>query len=104
MKNVLKKYRGVIIILSSLIFNLLTSLLVWHPDGRLFNMRPMTITEWICDIVAIIGFFVGLTMSFYDVFDYEKQKIKEALLETDEELKNDDEAVIHLKAKEIEGE
>lgn len=51
MKSVLVKYRSIVVIASSLVFNLVSSLLVWHPEGVLFNKNPMTVTEWICDIV-----------------------------------------------------
>lgn len=66
MKNKLIKYRGVVVIATSLIFNLVTSLLVEHPDGKLFNLYPMTITEWICDIIGVTWFFTGFLMALYD--------------------------------------
>ena len=94
MSKILKKYRGVVIIATSLIFNLVSSLLVWHPDGVIFNSHPMTIVEWVCDIISTIWFFIGFVMMFCDIHENEKQKIKEAILETNEELKNDDEAAI----------
>ena len=65
---------------TALIFNLVSSLLVWHPEGQIFNVTPMTVTEWICDIVGIIWFFIGFLMMFYDTHQNEKEKIKEAAL------------------------
>ena len=59
MKNTLKKYRSIVVMATALIFYLVSSLLVWHPGGQLFNATPMTVTEWICDIVGIIWFFIG---------------------------------------------
>lgn len=97
MKRRLKKYRSTVVIGTALVFNLISSLLVWKPKGVIFNLRPMTVIEWICDIISIIWFFVGFTMLFFDVHENEKQKIKEAILETNEELKNDKEAVLSAK-------
>ena len=89
MKNKLIKYRSVVVIATSLIFNLVSSLLVWHPEGKVFNLTPMTVTEWIYDIVSTIWFFVGILMMFFDIHQNEKEKIKEAILETKAELEKD---------------
>ena len=78
MKNKLIKYRGVVVIATSLIFNLVTSLLVWHPEGKLFNLMPMTITEWICDIICITWFFIGFLMALYDANKDSKKQMEEA--------------------------
>ena len=86
MKKTLRKYRSIIVMAIALIFNLVSSLLVWHPQGQVFNVIPMTVTEWICDIVGIIWFFSGFLMMFYDTHQNEKEKIKEAILETADEL------------------
>lgn len=86
MKSVLMKYRSIVVIASSLVFNLVSSLLVWHPEGVLFNKNPMTVTEWICDIVSLVLFFVGFSMLLFDSYDYGKKRIKEAVLESKEEL------------------
>ena len=87
MKKTFKKYRSIVVIATALIFNLVSSLLVWHPEGQIFNTIPMTVTEWFCDIVSIIWFFIGFLMMFYDRHQNEKEKIKEAILETADELK-----------------
>lgn len=100
MKRILKKYRSTVVIGTALIFNLISSLLVWKPEGVIFNSRPMTVIEWICDIISVIWFFTGFPMLFFDVHENEKQKIKEAILETNEELKNDSEAVLSFKTTE----
>lgn len=86
MKNKLIKYRSIVVIATSLIFNLVSSLLVWHPEGKAFNLTPMTVTEWICDIISIIWFFTGFLMMFFDIHQNEKEKIKEAILEAKTEL------------------
>ena len=99
MKNKLIKYRSVVVIATSLIFNLVSSLLVWHPEGKVFNLTPMTVTEWICDIVSTIWFFVGILMMFFDIHQNEKEKIKEAILETKDELEKDD-CSLEISAKE----
>ena len=99
MKNKLIKYRSVVVIATSLIFNLVSSLLVWHPEGKVFNLTPMTVTEWICDIVSIVWFFAGFLMMFFDIHQNEKEKIKEAILETKDELEKDD-CSLEISAKE----
>ena len=90
MKNKLIKYRSVVVIATSLIFNLVSSLLVWHPEGVKFNKTPMTVTEWVCDIVSTIWFFVGILMMFFDIHQNEREKIKEAIFEAKEELEKDE--------------
>ena len=72
-----------------MIFKLVSSLLVWHPEGKVFNLTPMTVTEWICDIVSTIWFFVGFLIMFFDINQNEKEKIKEAILEAKDELDED---------------
>lgn len=80
--KVLKRYRSVLIMAASLIFNLVSSLLVYKPEGVPFNQSPLTVSEWICDIISMIVFAVGLLMMFYDINSDWKQKIKEALNES----------------------
>lgn len=96
MKRVLKKYRSVVVIGAALVFNLVSSLLVWHPDGKMFNIRPMTVTEWVCDIIAIIGYCTGFVMMLFDANKDTKDKIKEAFLEANEELKKDKDRVFEV--------
>lgn len=74
MKRITKKYRGIIVIASALLFNLISSLLVWHPAGQIFNIYPLTVTEWICDIISTVLAFTGAIMSLYDVNADMKQK------------------------------
>lgn len=78
----LKRYRSVVVIATSLLFNLVTSLLVYKPDGVKFNKSPLTVTEWVCEIISIIVFAVGWLMMFYDINRDFKEKIKEALNES----------------------
>lgn len=99
MKNKLIKYRSVVVIATSLIFNLVSSLLVWHPEGKVFNSTPMTVTEWICDIISTIWFFVGFLIMFFDINQNEKEKIKEAILEAKDEL-DEDGCSLEISAKE----
>ena len=94
MKNKLIKYRSVVVITTSLIFNLVSSLLVWHPDGQKFNTTPLTASEWICDIVSIVWFLFGMMMMFFDIHQNQKEKIKEAIFEAKEiELKDTSEYI-----------
>lgn len=99
MKKTLKKYRSIVVMATALIFNLVSSLLVWHPEGQVFNATPMTATEWICDIVGIICFLIGFLMMLYDTHQNKKEKIKEAILETADELEEKG-ATVQLKTKE----
>lgn len=87
-KEKIIKYRSVIIMGTSLVFNLISSLLVWHPEGIKFNKTPMTITEYICYTISFVWFFTGLVMSFFDINSDQKRKIKEAILECEEELRS----------------
>lgn len=80
--TVLKRYRSVVVMAVSLIFNLVSSLLVYKPVGVKFNMTPLTVTEWICDIISMIVFAIGWLMMFYDINRDYKEKIKEALNES----------------------
>lgn len=90
MKNKLIKYRSVVVIATSLVFNLVSSLLVWHPDGHKFNTTPLTVSEWICDIVSIVWFLFGMMMMYFDIHQNQKEKIKEAIFEVKNELEKDD--------------
>ena len=80
--KVLKRYRSVVVMAASLIFNLVSSLMVYKPDGVKFNMTPITVTEWVCDIISMIVFASGWLMMFYDINRDQKVKIKEALNES----------------------
>lgn len=99
MKAYIKKFRSILVIATSLIFNLISSLLVWHPEGQVFNKSPMTVTEWICDIISIVWFLHGFVLMFVDIHLEEKKRIKEAILEASEELKADSSATIAIKEK-----
>lgn len=87
MKNILLRFRGVWIIAGGLIFNLVSSLLVWHPEGVRFNKAPTTVTEWVCDIISVVILLFGFMVILYDVNMDTKRRIKEALLEANEEIK-----------------
>lgn len=78
MKKVLIKYRSVCVIASALIFNLVSSLLAYKPDGVVFNKTPLTVSEWICDILSLVAFFTGFLMMFFDTNKDSKEKLKEA--------------------------
>ena len=78
MKNKLIKYRSIGVIASALVFNLVSSLLVWHPEGVKFNKTPMTVTEWVCDIIGVVWFFTGILMALYDANKDSKLQMEEA--------------------------
>lgn len=86
MKSILVRFRGVWIVAVSLIFNLISSLLVWHPPGIQFNIAPMTIKEWVCDIISVVIGLFGFVIIFYDINLDTKKRIKEALVEASDEI------------------
>lgn len=65
----------------------MSSLLVWRLDSKPFNLYPLTVIEWACDIIAIIGFFAGFAMLFFDINRDSKAKIKEAILEANDDIR-----------------
>ena len=87
MKKILTKYRSICVIASALIFNLVSSLFVYKPDGVLFNKTPLTIVEWICDILSLILFCIGLLMMLFDTNKDSKEKLKEAFEHGAEEFR-----------------
>lgn len=87
MRKVLIKYRSICVIASALIFNLASSLLVYKPDGVIFNKTPLTVTEWICDILSLIMFFTGFLMMLFDSNKDSKEKLKEAFEHGAEEFR-----------------
>lgn len=74
MKNELKKYRALFIIAGALIFNLIESLL-FAQNGNPFNLQPLSIGEWICDIISTLVLVVGVMMATYDMWKYKPKKI-----------------------------
>lgn len=97
MKNKLIRYRSIVVIATSLIFNLVSSLLVWHPEGMKFNKIPMTVTEWVCDIIGFVWFFTGILMAFYDSNKDSKIQLEEAFKRGAEIIK---EAGVELEVEE----
>lgn len=73
-KDKLKKYRAVCIIAGSMIFNLVESI-VFAQKGKPFNLKPLSIGEWICDIISNLGLIFGAMMAIYDLWDYRPKKI-----------------------------
>lgn len=86
MKKIIKKYKGVLIIAFGLIFNLVESLLVYRPEGVMFNLQPMSVAEWICDIISQIIIVTGFAMLMFDINRDSKCKIKEGLVEAATEV------------------
>ena len=97
MKYKLIKYRSIWVVASALVFNLVSSLLVWHPEGVKFNKTPMTVTEWVCDIIGFVWFFTGILMALYDSNKDSKIQMEEAFKRGAEIIK---EAGIELEVKE----
>lgn len=71
----IKKYRAVIIFAVALIFNLVTSLYFGTGTELGLNLKPMSIGEWICDIISNTGVFFAVILGCYDVSKYNPQKV-----------------------------
>lgn len=56
----------------------------------------MTVVEWIFDIISLVWFFIGFAMMFFDLHLDEKRRIKEAVLECNEELKADENSIVSI--------
>jgi hypothetical protein len=56
----MKKHKGLIILVLSLIFNLLESLYFGVGTELGFNRKPQSSGELICDCISIIGTLVGI--------------------------------------------
>lgn len=56
-----------------LIFNLVTSSM-FAQGGNPFNLTPVSIGEWICDIVSILILVFGNMMMCYDIWSYKPKK------------------------------
>lgn len=70
----LKKYRALLVIGGSMIFNLLTSML-FAKNGMPFNLKPLSVGEWVCDMVSMLIFFFGLMLMTYDIWEYKPKKM-----------------------------
>ena len=77
-RKILKKYRSVSVVAFGMIFNIVSSLMVYKPDGVIFNSSPLTLTEWICDCISALVILLGILMGAYDTSDYNKKNILEA--------------------------
>ena len=73
MKNFLKKYKSLGIITAGLIFNLITSIM-FAAEGVPFNKSPLTVGEWICDIISILVILFGTMKMIYDMWTYKPMK------------------------------
>lgn len=85
-----------LVMASSLIFNFVSSLLVWHSFDVKFNITPMSVAGWICDIIGSVWFLFGLAMMFFDLHLDEKRRLKEAILECNEELEADEDSAVSI--------
>jgi len=81
----IKRYRGWFVMLLGMIFNLIESLLVYRPEGVIFNLEPLTVMEWILDIVAFAIVAFGFILTAYDINTDSKLKIKEGIIEAVDE-------------------
>lgn len=74
MKNIIKKYRALGIVAAGMIFNLISSIL-FAKNGAPFNLQPLSIGEWICDIISSMIILFGAMTMAYDIWNYKPKQI-----------------------------
>lgn len=72
-KEKLKRYRALGVIAIGMIFNLIESVM-FAKNGNPFNLKPLSVGEWLCDIIAILIILFGLMLSSYDLWSYKPKK------------------------------
>jgi hypothetical protein len=80
-----RAYRGVLVFAGFGIFNLVSSLIVGAGTEIGFNLKPMSITEWICDLISNIGALYAIMLSVYDLLKFQQPKYK-IMLMSDEHI------------------
>jgi len=70
----LKKYRGLGIIALGMFFNVIESV-IFAKNGSPFNLDPLSVGEWICDIISSLIVIFGLMMATYDMWNFKPKKI-----------------------------
>lgn len=73
MKRSLKKYRALGVIFIGMIFNVVESVL-FAQNGNPFNLKPLSVGEWVCDIIATLIVVFGFMMATYDMWSYKPKK------------------------------
>jgi hypothetical protein len=71
----LKKYRALSVIAAAMFFNLIESI-VFAKNGSPFNLKPLSVGEWICDIISTLIFIFGVMMATYDLWNYKPKIIR----------------------------
>lgn len=66
MLAILKKYRSIFILTFFLLFNMAESLYFGQGTLKGYNNSPVSLAEWICDIISAIGAFTALVIAMYD--------------------------------------
>jgi|GEM_PF-6719944 len=74
MKESLKKYRALGVIFIGMIFNVIESVF-FAQNGNPFNLKPLSVGEWVCDIIATLIVVFGFMMATYDMWKYKPKKI-----------------------------
>lgn len=67
LKARVKKYRAILVMLVFLVFNMLSSIYFGADSALGFNLIPMSVGEWVCDIVSRSGQYFALMMGIYDL-------------------------------------
>lgn len=73
----IKKYRSVLIFAGFLLFNLLESLYFAQGQPTLFNSSPISIGEWACDTISLVGVYWAGILGLYDVMAIERHIVVE---------------------------
>ena len=74
MKDTLKKYRALGVIFIGMIFNVVESVL-FAQNGNPFNLKPLSVGEWVCDIITTLIVVFGFMMAIYDMWKCKPKKI-----------------------------
>lgn len=72
-KEKFKKYRAVFVVALGMIFNLVESIM-FAKSGNPFNLKPLSIGEWVCDIISILVILFGVMLASYDTWTYKPKK------------------------------
>lgn len=104
MKNVVMKYRGIVVCVIAMIINI-TAIIIFYNIGD-FTEAPLyaKLVEMILEMISLIGLIWGMMMAYYDCNKDQKEKIKEAILESADEVAKRSNGEMELKMEKPEGE
>lgn len=66
------KHKGLIIITSGIIFNIIETLYYGRGAAKGFNMFPASLGEYICDSIALITIIIGYYIAANDLMNLKR--------------------------------